>query len=112
MPWNDELTLVGTVPPAEPADENKFPNAPTEAQRRDVFADRKSVGHTEFYEANVAGLTATLKFDVYAGEYEGELLAEYKGMPYKVLRTYEHGGDKIELTLSDQSMGGADRGIV
>ena len=109
--WDAEIALIALTPSEEATDANGFPNDPAES-RRTLFANRKSVGHAEFYEANIAGMKAELKMDVYAEEYQGETLAEYRGKRYAVLRTYEHGGDYIELTLSDQSQGGAASGKV
>ena len=101
MAWNDELTLVTITPPAERVNEHGFPNEPSEAKTV-VFANKKSVGYSEFYKAAQVGYTTDLKFDVFTEEYEGQEYAEYGGKRYKVLRTYTpEGGDTTELTLSD-----------
>ena len=81
-------------------DKNGFPE-PLEPGERTVYADRKSVGYSEFYKAQLAGYEVALKFDVHAAEYHGETLAEYGGKRYQVLRTYAKDGDTLELTLSD-----------
>ena len=47
MQWSDELTLIATVPPDEPTNENGFPNPPAETKSV-VFAKKKSVGYAEF----------------------------------------------------------------
>lgn len=109
LTWCDELTLVAVTPPAERVNEHGFPNDPSEVQTV-VFANRKSVGCSEFYKAAQAGYATDLKFDVYTEEYEGQKYAEYAGKRYKVLRTYTpEGGDTTELTLSDLTeRGGAD----
>lgn len=110
MTWSDELTLVAITPPAERVNEHGFPNEPSEVKTV-VFANRKSVGYSEFYKAAQAGYTTDLKFDVYTEEYEGQECAEYNGKRYKVLRTYTpEGGDTTELTLSDLTERGGDGG--
>lgn len=102
MRWVDEITLIAQTPPAERVNENGFPNE-AEETRTTIFCNVKSVGFSEFYEAAKAGYEAALKVDVYAEEYEGQRLAEYDGVRYKVLRTYKNPKkpDEIELTLSD-----------
>lgn len=101
MQWSDELTLIATVPPDEPTNENGFPNPPAETKNV-VFANKKSVGYAEFYKAQQAGYSVEIKFDVYAAEYHGEPFAEHEGKRYKVLRTYlSKNGETVELTLSD-----------
>ena len=104
MLWIDEITLIAQVPPAEPVNENGFPNPAAETQRT-VYGNKKSVGYAEFYKAAAAGYEAAMKFDVYAEEYAGERLAEYDGKRYKILRTYHdpRNIDMIELTLTDLS---------
>lgn len=101
--WSDILTLISLVPPAEETNENGFNNPPTEA-KRDVFANKKSVGYSEFYKSAQAGYSTELKFDIYTHEYGGETLVEHSGARYKVLRTYgSKSGEFLELTLTDLS---------
>lgn len=101
--WSDILTLIAVTAPAEETNENGFNAEPTE-QTREVFANKKSVGYSEFYKSARAGYTTELKFDVYAHEYSGETLVEYGGKRYKVLRTYDSkSGEFTELTLTDLS---------
>ena len=66
---------------------------------REVFALLGSIGQTEFYQAQAAGLKPELKFTLadYL-DYDGEILAEYRGQRYRVLRTFRS-GQRLELTL-------------
>lgn len=102
MRWNDEITLIALIDPAERVNEHGFRNPQAEAKTT-VFANQKSVGYSEFYKAAQAGYETTLKFDVYKAEYDGQKLAEYNGKRYRILRTYEDPKrpDELELTLSD-----------
>lgn len=104
MRWSEELTLITTAPPAEKTDANGFTNPDVETALT-VFANKKSVGYSEFYKAAQAGYAVELKFDVHTEEYTGQTLAEFEGKRYKVLRTYVDPkmGDTIELTLSDMT---------
>lgn len=101
--WSDILTLVTVTAPTEETDDCGFYAEPTETTR-EVFANKKSVGYSEFYKSAQAGYTTELKFDLHAADYGGETLVEYGGKRYKVLRTYESkNGDFVELTLTDLS---------
>lgn len=106
MTWSDEVTLIAETPPAERVNARGFPNKPDEVATV-VYANRKSVGYSEFYKAAQAGHAATMKFEVYTEEYSGQTLAEYAGKRYFILRTYETGnGELTELTLSELPRGG------
>jgi hypothetical protein len=71
--------------------------------RREVFADLRSVGHTEFYEAYATDLHPELKF-VLADylDYEGETLVKYGADLYRVIRIYRT-GHEMELTVARAS---------
>lgn len=104
MRWGEQITLIALSDHSPRTNEHGFPVARTETATT-VFADKKSVGHTEFYEAQNAGYKATLKFDVHSFEYEEQQIVEYpvsSGKRYRVHRTYLHGnGEFTELTLVD-----------
>jgi hypothetical protein len=104
MRWNEQITLIALGEPAEATNEHGFPADKPETTIT-VFADKKSVGYSEFYKASQAGYTAEMKFDVWACEYNGQKIVEYpvaSGTRYRVLRTYNHNnGEIIELTLVD-----------
>lgn len=104
MRWNEQITLIALEEPTEATNEHGFPVSKPEAAET-VFADKKSVGYSEFYKASQAGYTAELKFDVRSFEYSGQQIVEYpvsSGKRYRVLRTYLHGsGEFTELTLVD-----------
>ena len=103
MGWRDQITLIALAETSERTNEHGFPITKPETATT-VFADKKSVGYSEFYKAEMAGHVAEIKFDVYAMEYNGETIAEYpvsSGKRYRILRTYSHNdGELIELTLS------------
>ena len=118
MRWSDEITLISETIPADYEDatnENGF-GLTEEGMPVKVYANKKSVGYSEFFKAKMAGYTEELKFDVFTEEYAGQTLAEYNGKRYRVLRTYidpKTGGEYTELTLSDLSeRGGAAGGDI
>lgn len=101
--WCDVITLIAETDPQSITDNKGFYNAPTETGRV-IYANKKSVGHTEFYQSAQAGILAEMKFDVRAADYSGESVVEYGGKRYAITRSYaQKNGDIIELTLSDLS---------
>ena len=105
--WSDEITLLATVEPEseQEVDAHGF-TAEAQEQRTEVFANIHSAGANEFYKAQQAGTTITLKADVHTEEYDGQTAAEYDGKRYKITRTYQNdNGEITELTLSDQKEG-------
>lgn len=113
MSWNDQITLILLTDKKPSTDENAFP-VPSAEVKTTVFADKKSVGVSEFYKAAQAGYTAELKFDVYSLEYAGQQNVEYpagSGKRYRVLRTYTpKNGELTELTLVDLPEAGGGGG--
>ena len=69
-------------------------NTPTD---RKVFALKKSVGSNEFYQAAATGLKPELVFSVRG--YKGEEYLLYRGVQYRIIRTYEK-GDSTMLTCT------------
>lgn len=75
MGWRDQITLIALSEPSERTNEHGFPTRKPETATT-VFADKKSVGYSEFYKAEMAGHAAEIKFDVYAMEYNGQTEAQ------------------------------------
>lgn len=113
MRWGDEITLIALSDPPERVDANGVKKPKIET-RTTVFGNRKPVGYSEFYKAELAGYQAEMKFDIYTEEYAGQQEAEYGGKRYRIIRTYESkNGEITELTLSDlKKKGGGGNGTV
>lgn len=96
--WSDCIELIKT---RESINESGFAEQATE-QIRSVFCNIKSVGYSEFYKAQQAGMKAELKVDLRLQDYEEETMVKIDARNYRVLRTYKsRNGDFIELTLTD-----------
>ena len=82
-----------------PADHGVFETR-TESTR-DVFAEIRSVGYTEFYTAKSAGIEPSIVFVLtdYM-EYGGEKIVLFDDKRYRVVRTYTN-GQTIELTCEE-----------
>lgn len=74
------------------------------AQEREVFAELKSIGQSEFYQAHAVGLKPELKFVLpdYL-EYQGEKILKFQDyneteeQEYSIIRTYRN-GNELEIT--------------
>lgn len=71
--------------------------------KREVFCGFRSIGMKEFYSASATDFHPELKL-VLADylDYNGETLADYNGLRYRIVRTYRKGME-LELTLERAS---------
>ncbi|MCM3600633.1 phage head closure protein [Robertmurraya korlensis] len=67
---------------------------------RQVFANKKSIRQTEFYQAQATGLRPELMFEVMTLEYQGEPKLSYDGKEYSIIRVYDKNGEITELICS------------
>lgn len=91
---NDVLTLISDV-----WVKNKYgvEQPSPEPTRKEVFCECHSINRNEFFEAGRNGLNPQFEFTMFAGDYNGETLVEYRGQSYAVYRTYKTDDDYIEL---------------
>lgn len=69
-----------------------------EKTEREIFADVKSIGQSEFYQAQAVGLKPEYKFILADyGDYQNEKVVKYDGVEYSVIRTYRD-GTRLEIT--------------
>lgn len=64
---------------------------------RQVFAEKKSIRQSEFYQATATGLRPDLMFVVWTREYRGEQKLKYQGREYSVIRTFEPNSEETEI---------------
>lgn len=102
MLWRDTVELI-TV---ERVDDGAGGFTETETFRT-VFANRKSVRQSEFYQAHMAGLQPEIMFEVRFADYGEERKLRYpagvSGRRYSIIRTYTKGEETIEL-ISQQEV--------
>ena len=87
MRWGEQITLIALSDPSPSTNEHGFPVVRIETATT-VFADKKSVGFSEFYKAQQAGYTTELKFDVHSFEYEEQQIVEYPVSSRKRYRAF------------------------
>lgn len=90
--WNDIVYLQTEVELID--DYNRPYKSYTD---RKVFSNKKSVRQSEFYQAQAQGFKPEIIFEVRS--YKGESHLKYKGIQYRILRTYVI-GDTTELTVT------------
>lgn len=66
---------------------------------KQVYCNVTSVSSDEWFEGGRNGLNPEYRIRMFKFDYEGEKLAEYKGIVYTIYRTYEARNDIIELYL-------------
>ena len=95
------------IPTDERTERGNLIRKPMRDAARAVYARVFSVGQSEFYTSAQAGIELEVKFDIWAHEYKGELLVEWNGREYPVIRSYRKGRDRVELTCAKR----AERGM-
>ncbi|MBW8382496.1 MAG: hypothetical protein K0M69_08270 [Youngiibacter sp.] len=66
---------------------------------REVFAKKRSVRQSEFYQGANVGLKPELVFEVRTLEFENDEKIRYLGKEYDIIRTYDK-GELTELTVT------------
>lgn len=89
-----ELITVDTT-------ENTIGDSVENKTYRQVYANKKAVRQSEYYQAMNNGLKPKLMFVIRSIEYSNEESLRYNGKEYSIIRTYDK-GEKIELTCQGQ----------
>jgi SPP1 family predicted phage head-tail adaptor len=63
---------------------------------REVFANKRSIAQSEFFNAGQTGIKAEQLFEIRSVDYAEERLLSFNNKEYSVYRTYEK-GENIEL---------------
>ena len=91
--WDELIelgNLVETIVKGEPVQSYEW---------REVYANRKSIRQSEFYQAGNIGLKPELMFEVHNFEFNNDEKVKCDGKEYSIIRTYDK-GDVIELTVT------------
>lgn len=95
--WNNEITLIGKVKTG--LDDLKQPIF--EEKRLTILCRKRSVTRSEFYQASQVGMRPSLVVDVHSFEYDNQVVAEYEGELYRILKTFPVDLETLELTLTE-----------
>lgn len=70
---------------------------------RTVFADRKSIRQSEFYQAHAVGLKPEITLVVRMVDYDNESRLRWNEQVYDILRTHSKNGEIIELVCAKRA---------
>ena len=90
--------LIVLVDETETGEKDNYGDKIIQEVRKEVLAQRMSIGMKEFYQAQTDGMKPEIKFklaDCY--DYDNQKIVDYEGFRYKVLRTYQS-GNELEIT--------------
>lgn len=95
--WSDVLYLLEEI---ETFDELNKPHYSFKETK--VYANKKSVKRSEFYQAQAAGFKPEKVFEVRTIEFNEDkhTHVKYNNVIYKILRSYEVDSEITELTLT------------
>lgn len=91
--WKDVIelgNLVEVIEHGEPIQAMEY---------REVYANKKSVRQSEFYQAANVGLKPELLFEVNSFEFDNDERVRYNNKVYSIIRTYDK-GEITELTVT------------
>lgn len=94
--WGDLIELVSVE-----TNENDYGDSVEQETFKKVFANKKSIRQSEFYQAMTTDLKPELMFEVREVEYSGEERLRYpaneNGRMYYIRRTHSKKGETLEL---------------
>ncbi len=91
----EEALELGVIP-----DPPVYEGPPFPVEWIPVFAELKSIGRSEFYQAAGTGYKPEKIFEVHAFEFGDHEYVKHDGTIYKVIRTYSNNPEIIELVVS------------
>lgn len=95
-----EVICFADMVPANPGERDSYGDPALEQKvSAVVFAEIKSIGQSEFYQAQTAGKKPEIKFKItdYM-DYQGQRYLIHEGVRYCILRTYRTGSNELEIT--------------
>ncbi len=108
MLWRDQIELIVTDQvknsKGEYVDVIPNPEAPA-LDPNLVYANKKSVRQSEFYQSFAADLKAEKMFEVRVEEYGDERMLRFDNEDWYIIRTFTKNGEIMELICSRYPMG-------
>lgn len=102
MMWRDTIDLIPIV-----AGKNSFgEDVNVDGPARTVYANRKSVRQSEFYQAMAVGIRPEIVFEIREMDYAGEIKAKVGDTTYRIIRNFSKNGEIIELVCGHYPMEG------
>jgi SPP1 family predicted phage head-tail adaptor len=98
--WRDVISLVTIT-----YTESDIGDIVETRTNRQVYANKKSIRQSEFYQAQANGLRPEAMFEMRSIDYQDEQKLLHDGKEYNVIRTYSKNGEILEL-VCDRLVGG------
>lgn len=92
MYFSDKIKLIAIT-----VTENSMGDKIEKETETEVFANKRSIRQSEFYQAAATGLRPEIMFEVWSEEYSNQPRLEYNNEPYTIIRTYAKDGELTEL---------------
>lgn len=92
MLWRDVINLIKVK-----NSKNNMGDTVDIESSRQVYANKKSIRQSEFYQAAANGLKPELMFEIRYAEYQGETLLEYNNKKYTIIRQFSKNDEIVEL---------------
>jgi len=93
MLWRDTVDLVSIT-----YTENAMGDSIEAETSRTIFANKKSIRQSEFYQAAMTDLKPELMFEVRSEEYDDEPKLIFNNKIYNIIRAFSKNGEIVELT--------------
>ena len=93
MLWRDVINLIAVTSTAT----NDYGDPIDTESSRKIFANKKSIRQSEFYQAMGTGLKPVIMFEVRSIDYANEETLLYNSVRYKIEREYSKNGEISEL---------------
>jgi SPP1 family predicted phage head-tail adaptor len=91
MYFSDKIELIAIT-----VTENSMGDIIETEKETEVFANKKSIRQSEFYQAAATGLRPEIMFEVWSEEYSNQPKLRYNNKLYTIIRTYDK-GERTEL---------------
>lgn len=91
MYFSDKIELIAIT-----VTENSMGDMIETETKTEVFANRKSIRQSEFYQAAATGLRPEIMFEVWSEEYSSQPKLKHGDKTYTIIRTYDK-GERTEL---------------
>jgi SPP1 family predicted phage head-tail adaptor len=99
MRWGDVINLIAIT-----YSENSIGDITETQTSRQIFANKKSIRQSEFYQAQAHGLKPEAMFEIRAIDYADETKLSFESLDYNIIRTYSKNGEILEL-ICDRLIG-------
>jgi len=93
MLWRDTVDLVSIT-----YTENAMGDSIEIETSKTIYANKKSIRQSEFYQAAMTDLRPELMFEVRSEDYDNEPKLKFSEKKYDIIRAFSKNGEIVELT--------------